>query len=366
MDVKNIFQEQEKLIGAVKYLPAVSIILPFEPVMSLRTELEYKLKIAVQKVESSLMKDYAMDKALPVILRLKSLVSNVNFNTHKKSIAIFASPLIEKIIYLDIPVEEKIIIDESFEIRDLVYSKKELNKYLLLVLTGKSVKIYLGNTTQFIRIVSAVPDSIAEYENDIPERVSNFSDPSYRKEVMLDKFLHHVDIGLDILLKAYPLPLFVMATERTIGHFKKRSKNKQHVIDFIHGNFEEATEAELKKAIQPYIKDWKRVKQQNLLQILDVARGAKKLAFGIKEVWKAAQQKRGHLLVVEKNYMVPAQQGTDPEIIYQKDFSNNNSFYIKDAVDDIIEKLLENGGDVEFVDENLLAAYDHIALTLYY
>ena len=183
---------------------------------------------------------------------------------------------------------------------------------------------------------------------------------------MLDKFLHHIDIGLDILLKAYPLPLFVMGTERTIGHFKKISRNKQYVIDFIHGNFEEATEAELKETIQPYINDWKRVKQQSLLQELNAAMGIKKLTVGIKEVWKAAYQKKGRLLVVEKNYMVPAQQGAEPEIIYQQDFSNNNSFYIKDAVDDIIEKVLENGGDVEFVDANLLTDYQHIALTLYY
>jgi len=365
MAVRDLSQEEKKLIGAVKYLPAVSIILSFEPVMSSRSELEHKLKLAIQKVESELMKDYTMEKALPVILKLKNLVHNVNFNTHKKSVAIFASPLIEKILYLDLPVEEKLIIDESFEIRDLIYSKKELHKYLLLVLSGKSQKIYLGNTTQFIRIVSSVPDNISAYENDIPEKVSNFSDPSYRKEVMLDKFLHHIDIGLDILLKAYPLPLFVMGTERTIGHFKKISKNKQYVIDFIHGNFEEATEAELKETIQPYINDWKRVKQQGLLQELNAAMGIKKLTVGIKEVWKAAYQKKGRLLVVEKNYMVPAQQGAEPEIIYQQDFSNN-SFYIKDAVDDIIEKVLENGGDVEFVDANLLTDYQHIALILYY
>jgi len=366
MAVQDLFQDEKKLIEAVKYLPAVSIILPFEPVMSLKSELEHKLKFAIQKAESELMKDYAMDKALPVILKLKNLVHTVNFNTHKKSVAIFVSPLIEKILYLDIPVEEKIIIDESFEIRDLIYSKKELHKYLLLVLSGKSQKIYLSNTTQFIRIVSQVPDNIAAYENDIPEKVSNFSDPSYRKEVMLDKFLHHVDNGLDILLKAYRLPLFVMGTERTIGHFKKISKNNQYVIDFIHGNFEEATEAELKETMQPYINDWKRVKQQSLLQELNAAMGKKKLAVGIKEVWKAAYQKKGRLLVVEKNYMVPAKQGAEPEIIYQQDFSNNNSFYIKDAVDDIIEKVLENGGDVEFVGANLLTDYQHIALTRYY
>jgi hypothetical protein len=43
-----------------------------------------------------------------------------------------------------------------------------------------------------------------------------------------------------------------------------------------------------------------------------------------------------------------------------------NPSYIKDAVDDIIEKMLEYGGDVEFVDEGVLKDYDHIALIKYY
>jgi hypothetical protein len=40
--------------------------------------------------------------------------------------------------------------------------------------------------------------------------------------------------------------------------------------------------------------------------------------------------------------------------------------YIKDAVDDVMEKVLETGGDVEFVDEGMLKDYDHIALVQYY
>jgi hypothetical protein len=35
-------------------------------------------------------------------------------------------------------------------------------------------------------------------------------------------------------------------------------------------------------------------------------------------------------------------------------------------VDDVIEKVLENGGDVEFVDEGVLKDYHHIALILFY
>ena len=362
----KILQSADEILNAVKYMPCVSIIMPFEPKMALKIELEHKLKLALGKVDSELMASYTEEKALAVLRRLREVVKNLDYKTHKKSIAIFVSPLLEKVFYLDIPVDEKIIVDDSFEIRDLVYSKKEMHKYLVLVLSGKRTRIYLGNTTTFVRIVSNVPDHIAAYKNDIPEKVSNFADPSERKEVMLDKFLRHTDNGLTILLKSYPLPLFVMGTDRVIGHFKKITRNINHILGYINGNYEDTSEEELRKALQPQISDWKKVKKEDLLQKLDAAASAKKMVAGIENVWREAMHKRGRLLVVEKNFIYPAQHSSEEDIIYSKDHLTGNDFYIKDAVDDVIEKILENGGDVEFVDENVLKEYGRIALILYY
>ena len=71
----------------------------------------------------------------------------------------------------------------------------------------------------------------------------------------------------------------------------------------------------------------------------------------MRDVWREAMGHKGRLLVVEKNYMYAAQHGGSEEIIYKTTEPYNKFSYIKDAVDDVIEKVLENGGDVEFVDE---------------
>ena len=149
----TIPQEEKEVLEVVKYRPSISIIMPFEPKMSVKTELEYKLKLAVGRVESELMANYTSEKALPVLRRLRSVIKNLDFNTYKKSIAIFISPIFDKVYYLDIPVEEKIIVDESFEIRDLVYSKKEVHKYLVLVLSSKKTKIYLEKLLQALYLL---------------------------------------------------------------------------------------------------------------------------------------------------------------------------------------------------------------------
>ena len=77
-------------------------------------------------------------------------------------------------------------------------------------------------------------------------------------------------------------------------------------------------------------------------------------------------QRKGRLLIVEKNYVYAALHGNHEDIIYKAGEPNNEFSYIRDAVDEIIEKVLENGGDVEFVDKDILKDYRQIALVLFY
>ena len=361
-----ITQEIQEVMKAVHYRPAVSILMPFEPQLNFKNGLTHSLKISADKVEKELLENYPSELALLVVQKLRNLISNLVVDVHKKSIAIYVSPVFEKVLYLEIPVEEKIIIDESFEIRDLVYSKKQLHKYLLLLLSGKESRMYIGYSDSFVRIVPDIPETVAAYENDPPERIANFSDMSEHKEIVLDKFLHHMDNAMGSVLKAYHLPVFVLGTERILGHFNKLTKHGGVIIEYIPGNYEEATLPRLREILKPHITEWKKSKQQNLLIQLEVAAGKKELAIGITDVWREAMNQKGRLLVVEKNYMSAAQHGGREEDIYEIPQPDNKFFYIKDAVDDVIEKVLENGGDVEFVDENLLREYQHIALVQYY
>lgn len=361
-----ITPEIREVMEALHYRPAISIIMPFDPKMSLKTEISHTLKFVSDKVKRDLQENYPDEMGKLVMHKLEAIIKNLNFNTYKKSIAIYVSPVFEKVLYLDIPVEEKIIIDESFEIRDLVYSKKQLHKYLVLLLSGKESRMYLGNTDSFVRIVSNKPENIFAYENDVAERVANFSDVAERKEIMMDKFLRHTDNVLDSILHAYQLPLFILGTEKILGHFNSITKHKSACTEYIHGNYEEASFEELKNILSPHITDWKKVKEKDLLNQLDDAASHKKLSVGMKEVWRQAMNRNGRLLLVEKNYMYAAEHGEREEIINKTVEPYNKFSYIKDAVDDVMEKVLENGGDVEFVDENVLSEFQHIALIQYY
>ena len=70
--------------------------------------------------------------------------------------------------------------------------------------------------------------------------------------------------------------------------------------------------------------------------------------------------------MVEKNYMYAAQHVSSEDVISKAVEPYSKFSYIKNAVDDVLKKVLENGADVEFVDKDLLKDYQHIALVQYY
>ncbi|HSN60663.1 MAG TPA: hypothetical protein VLR49_07000, partial [Ferruginibacter sp.] len=301
-----------------------------------------------------------------VLHKLTAIIESLDYKTHKKSIAIYVSPVFEKVLYLDIAVEEKIIIDESFEIRDLLYSKKQLHKYLVLLLSGKESRLYLASSKTFIRITSGTEELVEAYQNDIPEKVANFTNSSDQKQILVNKFLHSIDESLNKILQVYQLPLFVLGTEKILGQFKKITKHEAAVVEYVHGNYEDLSLVQLDEILKPAVAGWIIRTQKNLLKQLEDAAGENKLAIGMRDVWKHAMNQRGRLLLVEQNYMYAAVRGSHEKNIYKFQEPYNKFSLIKDAVDDVIEAVLQNGGDVEFVDSELLKPYHHIALILYY
>ena len=258
------------------------------------------------------------------------------------------------------------MVDEHFEIRDLVNSLYPADKYLLLVQSAENFKIFLGDLYHLMKIKVNIPDNIAAYKNDLAEKIEYFTDTVDRKEVMLDKFIHHIDKELENLLNKYRnLPVFIIGPERMNGHFKKYTHNEKSILEYIHGNYDDAKPHQLLNLLQPYLKDLKIIENSNLATKIEHAQNANKFSFGIEEVWRNVMAGKGKLLLVERNFSWP-HNTTDTSGNLNRDIDGINDEFVKDAVDILIEKVLETGGEVKFVDTDLLSNFQHIGLALYY
>jgi hypothetical protein len=117
-------------------------------------------------------------------------------------------------------------------------------KYLVLLLSSKKVTLYLYDKVNFEKIKLNSSDSLEAYERDMPEKVGQ-----------LNKFLHHIDQSLGAVLNNYPkVPLFVLGTKKTTGHFNQLTKHAKAVTEYIHGNYNESSMFELKELLAPHLR----------------------------------------------------------------------------------------------------------------
>jgi len=328
--------------------PHVAIVLPFNPKMTPRHELEVVLHSLQTTAEKQLLETHSSGLAMPVIRRLQQLIRGLNFSTHKRSAALFASALAAKTLYLDFDVSATAIVDQPFRVRDLADCKPSSKEYLLLLLSGKQSKMYHSGMSGLRLIKSNSPQNIYAFLNVVPQKTGNFSDNNDWHEVMLNKFLHHMDEGLGAVLKAYPLPVFVAGTERVAGHFRHITRHDRNIAGYIYKHCIDANEQELQGLLRPMLNDWRQMTDQLLLLQMEKAAEAGKLVCGIEEVRKAARCSNSRVVIVER-------EETGAEM-----------FYNEAPIDEIVEKVLENGGTVEQLNRASMAKFGPIALIRYY
>ncbi len=337
-----------------RHWPAVSIIMPFEPVIQRRDELMQKLQKAMKKVEWEMGTGYDEDLAGLVMLKLKTVIKNLNFSTFKKSIAIYVSPVFEKVMYLNIPVNETITVNESFVIRDIVRAKKDIPAYFVLMLSEKWSTLYEGNVAELIKIKSNGAGNMPGAKH-----VTTAEKIADEKSFFVKPFLQHTDEGLSIMLSAMPLPVLLVGNKNVLDYYKALTTNSKSIVECIEGSYGKDTETALFDSIQPYIADWDKIKIKHLYHQLEKAATEGKLVNGIAAVQQSLSQHRGRLLVVGRSLI---QNPGMPETDTPAPGSRFNKFScIRHVIDDVIEKVLENGGDVEMVDDDVLGG-QHIAL----
>lgn len=359
MNTATANQEKIRVGKLTAQTPSLTIVLSIQD-----GNIQNKINDLKTNLDSDLNEQYGAN-ARPFLKKLSALLDGLNHDNNKKTAIIHLSPTEHEVIYLDTATEEKIFLDHPFELRTLLDELTTSAGYILVVQSANTFKMFRGDGDRLEKIKVTIPDHITDYKNDIPEKTEYFTDTTERKEIMLDKFILHIDKELGQALHTHNVPVFIVGPERMNGHFKKLSHHNEAILEYIHGNYDDAKPQQLLSLIRPYLSELNQRENANMATKIEKALNANKLRFGVEEVLANVLQNNGNSLIVEKNYSCPVKAYED---ITGSTFLTNSqeSKHITDAVDLIIKKVLEAGGTVKFVDEGALKGYKHIALILHY
>jgi hypothetical protein len=185
-------------------------------------------------------------------------------------------------------------------------------------------------------------------------------------DAYLAAFLTDVARALAANAKGDPLPLALVGTARILSDFEDVSSDPVAVR--IEGSHDEATPATIADLAWPHLQEWLHRQRQAVVEQVSAALAGNRVASGLDDAWKAARAGQGAKLVVEEGYRQPAivrREGWELELL-SPEASVSDPAHLDDAVDELIEKTVEKGGEVAFVDEGMLAGHNRIALVLRY
>jgi hypothetical protein len=253
-------------------------------------------------------------------------------------------------------------VDRTFATRQLFEGVAGNPRYRVLVLDGHRARLYEGQGHLLDEVEAhGFPVQVdPPHEQDTPHRDFPRHEEAETEE---HRFVYRaVDAALEAANRSTPLPIVVAATERELALFEGATSHAGPLIGRLRGNYAHAGPVELSAAVRPQLDADRATRQGQIVERLRDALGRHGAASGLHAVKAAAEQGRGHLLVVEEGFTFPqrwvdglaAGKGSDPQLDFE------------DVVDDVIESVVLAGGDVEFVEDGALSDCGHIGVLLRY
>jgi hypothetical protein len=373
---KIVFDQELFLLQKEKDTPCLSIILPIAWISPNRQTDIYTVLRNIKKIKAYLQENFDTSETDDLLGSVDELSSEIDFSHNMAGVGLFVSAHVKLWVPFFFPVKEKVILSDSFETRDLLYHAYYATPYHVLLLSKNETRLFKGAFDELEEITDEhFPMHYEDdYEYSTPSRgqayqgqavVQNFErDKSQSKKMRFENFLHQIDEWLpDYLTKKDPL--IITGSERELSFFSGLSY-AVNVIGQLHGNYFYLSVPALGESIWRIIRTTLEKKKQEWKRVFESAKGTDEAVFGMAATWQVVWKEQGACLLVEKDFAYPGYlQNDHPEKLHLLPPDGPHKI-LPDAVNVLMERVQEKGGEVVILENDALKPYQRIGLLLRY
>jgi hypothetical protein len=345
--------------------PSISILAPTHRTAPANQRDPVVVKNLVTLAVNRLSAEFKKREVDPLVKKLNKLVADIDWSHTEEALALFVSRDVALSVSLPFRVKARVGIDASFATRDLVFTLNRAPRYRVLVLTEKPTRLFDATTnvlTEHTKKPFPMIHKGAGGASKLPGgqgiNRSGVRDDAHRQ------FFRQVDEAIEAIEKEDPLPLVVVGVDRYLAFFQEVTKNPDAIIGLLAGSHDNPSPSALGKQVWPIFQAGSTLKRTRALIRLKEAVSVNRHASGIIQVWRAAFEKRCQILLVEADFEYPAD--VDETGASLAPYTGRGSAALDDAVDDVIEKVLADGGEVFFYEPGVLDLHQRIAAVLRY
>jgi hypothetical protein len=281
-------QDVEKLLEH-QAGPFVSIFQPLHPAGREGMEDAIRLrKLADQAMEQLISRGMRRPEAEALLNPVRHLPDdNAAWQKRGKSLAAFVAPGMTRVFHGNGQKEEAVFVDDRFHVRVLLPLMRQEDKFFVLALSQKSVRLFQGNEFAVREVdVPGLPKNRDEALNidEVPrgsqvhsamrgdqgqgKQAGVFHGQGGRPETVkedLKLFVRQVAQAVDRRLEGERAPLILATVVATFPLWKETSKYPHTIDDFISGNPDYVTPSELHAKAWPRVQPTLQAEREALL-----------------------------------------------------------------------------------------------------
>jgi hypothetical protein len=377
MSKEKLIDDDLHMLQNAKGNICISIIVPAHRRSPERRADILVIEKAVDKAKQLLNYKYpGQEKIKPLLSSMDELFQGIDFMHNEEGIGLYISSDLKLSVKFPFAVDEKVIVADSFEMRDLLYKVNYTNPYFVLVLSEQGARLFQGKWDNLLEIKdNNFPMKYEDdYEHKKPVHSSSLAGYAHLKDFAKDKsqleairfsdFFRKMDKLIGTYL-AEDVPLIVMGVEKELSLFSGVSSHNKHIIDTIAGSHNYDNTKQLADLAWPAMRTHLENESKKVVKEFEEKIGEGLGLTDIQDIWRAAQEGRGFKLVVEKDYRIPGFLADNDDHLYLRPPQKPHKI-LPDAIDDIIETVLNKNGHVFFVDNGALKNYHRIVLITRY
>lgn len=298
-----------------------------------------------------------------LIQRLEDLASTIDHEHNLESLIIYVNEEIAEYTRLTVPVTDRVVIGNTFSIRDLVRAQNQQTGFLVLVLSQ-----------QHVRLIEALNDTVVkEFEGSFPKENTQFittnkaeKSNSTRQSHLIAEFFNRVDKEVNEVRKGNPLPVLICTETGNYYEYLKIADQKETIFEvFLNGNRLN------EEPLQIVQEAWEIVKDETIKglharkQELMIAVGKGNFLSDINDIYRAIQAGNIQTLFIEEELFQPGK--IEERAISLVSEEEGNQMEVSDDIyDELIKSNQHFGGETVFLPMGELSDFDGLgAVTRY-
>jgi len=321
------------------------------------------LKNLCKQAENRLIAEFGIKLIAPLLGKLDKVSDEIDISLNLDSLHIFLSNKTKEIIKSSWPIKSNTVhISNSFALRPLIYALNRTEEYLILLLSQSGVHLYKALNDA---ITEEVKNSNFPFSQNIHFHTDSFkiSDPK-TVDNMVREFLNKVDKAIVKVNHQTGLYCIAICTEDNFSHLMQVADNPALYMGFANINYNNTANHFISAQAWDFVKKLQSERTSKAIKELKDAVSKGNVYTDLQEIYRAAKEGRGDLLITHHNYY---------QAVKMKDefsFELVQDVTLPDVIDDITSniawEMISKNGRALFTESDDLKELGNIVLKVRY